>query len=97
MKRLVKWFLAPAVLMVGLAFLAADQAEAARWRVYYPGYRVAYAPYAYPAYYPGYYVAARPVRVHVYRPAPVVVYPSYYYAPAPVVAPPCVPYYSPWW
>lgn len=104
MKRVMKWLLAPAVLMVGMALFGAERAEAQRWRVYYPAYRVPYVSYAYPAYYPtyyptyypSYYVAARPVRVRVYRPAPAVVYPTYYHVAAPVAVPYCGPYYSVW-
>ena len=89
MKHLVKWLLAPWVLMVGLVFVGADRAEAARWRVYYPGYHVAYVrPRAYPVYSPSYYWVARPMPVRVYRPAPVVVYPApSYCVPAPAYYP----------
>ena len=98
MKGFVKWWLAPAVVMVGLAFVGSDRAEAARWRVHvgYPGYHATYVQ----RYRPYRYWAPPPVWVHAYRPAPVVAYPVYnYYAPyvpAPVFAPGAVPYYQVW-
>ena len=100
MKTLVKWVLAPALVMIGLTLAWPEQAEARRmWvGVHYPGYHAAYAyrPW-YPRYYhPGYHWVAPPVSVRVYRPAPVVAYPSYRYVPAPVVVPYAVPYYRVW-
>ena len=89
MRRLVKWLLAPAVVIAVLVFSGAEQAEARRWRVHYPAYHVTYVhPYAYP-HYASYYWAPAAVRVRVYRPPPVVVYPRYHYVPV-------VPYYHVW-
>ncbi len=89
MKHFMKWLLAPAVLIAGLAFVATDRAEAGRWWGHRPVYTVAYVhPVAYP-YYPAYYGMVAPVRVRVYQPAPVVVYPSYGYLPV-------APYYHGW-
>jgi hypothetical protein len=93
MTGFVRWLLAPAVVMAGLAFVGSERAEAARWRVHvhYPGYHATYVH----RYRPYYYRAAPPVWVHAYRPAPAVVYPGYgYYAP--YVPAPVVPYYYVW-
>ena len=86
MKGLIRWFLVPAVLLVGMAFVSEQPAQAGWWRVRvgpcapYYGYYV--DPYYHP--YTTYYYAPRPVRV--YR-APVVVTPPVYgpYVPYPVV------------
>jgi len=91
MRGVLKWLLAPVVVVAGLTFVGTESAEAHRWRAYYhyPGYHYGYAyRYGYGAYYnPGYYWGAPAVRVQVYRPP--VVYPGY-------VAAPCVPYYWGW-
>ena len=53
MRRFVKWVLLPAVLLVGMASLTTQRAEAARVWVsvgypgYYTGYHYAYRPYVY--------------------------------------------------
>ncbi len=92
MKRLLKWSLAPAVLLLGLTLFGADRAEAARWRAYARSWYAPYvATYAYPywtSYYPRYYWGPRAVRVPVYR-SPVVYGPVYRYAPVIAYPAPC--------
>lgn len=98
MNAWLKWFLAPAVLMAGSVFSGVERAEAAAVRVHvsYPGY---HARYVYRHWHPRHhhhaaYYWAPPV--HIYRPAPVVVYPRYGYVPVPVYAPYSAPYYRMW-
>jgi hypothetical protein len=85
MKALVKWILAPAMLLTALAFAVPERAEAHWWRyrAYYPTYGVAYGPRY--AYYPRSYWVAAP-RVYAYRPVGVVPAPVYC-APAPCYRP----------
>ena len=103
MKSLVKWVLAPVLVVMGLTLAWPERAEAGRVRVgvHYPGYHAAYVyrhwyPRHHHHFHPGYHWAVPPVRVHVYRPAPVVAYPSYHYVPAPVVVPYAAPHYQVW-
>ena len=79
----LKWLLAPAVVLIGLAFFAPQRAESARWSFYvgepYPAYAGHYV-YRYRA--PRYYVRPGPVLAPVYPapvyPAPVIVAPPPY-------------------
>ncbi len=86
MKSLVRWVLAPMLISAGMFFVGSDRAEAHRRvvRVYSP---IHYGRVVYRHPLPAYYSA--PVRVRVYRPAPVIAYPGYYYNyyRAPVVVP----------
>ena len=95
MKSLVKWLLVSSVVLLGMAFVATPNADAARWRRHYYGYR--YAP-------PAYYAPARPA-VEVYAPGvhvrvapPVVRAHPYYYGRPAVVAPPRIitPWFQMW-
>ena len=78
---MIRWLLVPAVVSVGLLWVAAQPAEAARWSVHVSPHQVryysphhytphVYRPYAVPRYYPyPSYSAYRPrvpVGVHVY-------------------------------
>ncbi len=105
MKRLVKWLLIPSVVLLGMAFLATPDADAARWRRHYYGYH--YAPHAsYAPAPPAVRVyAPAPPAVQVYAPGvhvqvapPVVPAHPYYYGPPAVVVPPRIitPWFQMW-
>ncbi len=85
MKRFVKWFGVPLVVIAGLMLFSPSEAEAGRWRRQARFYRAPYVQ-SYGAYW-----AAPPVAVRAYRPTVVYgptygyygrpAYRSYYYGP----------------